>query len=165
MPFAQVTDARLRYELDGPETAPVIVFSNSLGTNHRMWEPQIAAFTRHFRALRYDTRGHGESSVTPGPYSNEQLSRDVLGLLDALRLDRVYFCGLSMGGMTGMFLGAHASERLHKIVLCNTAAKIGTSDSTKQRHEVRRRCRARAVADSRLSCRASRGNEHGARNA
>ena len=71
MPFAQVTDARLRYELDGPETAPVIVFSNSLGTNHRMWEPQIAAFTRHFRALRYDTRGHGESSVTPGPYSNE----------------------------------------------------------------------------------------------
>ena len=129
MPFALVMDARLRYELDGPETAPVIVFSNSLGTNHRMWEPQIAAFTRHFRALRYDTRGHGESSVTPGPYSNEQLSRDVLGLLDALRLDRVYFCGLSMGGMTGMFLGAHASERLHKIVLCNTAAKIGTADT------------------------------------
>jgi 3-oxoadipate enol-lactonase len=129
MPFAQVTDARLRYELDGPVTAPVIVFSNSLGTNHRMWEPQIAAFTRHFRTLRYDTRGHGESSVTPGPYSNEQLSRDVLGLLDALQLDRVYFCGLSMGGMTGMFLGAQASERLHKIVLCNTAAKIGTADT------------------------------------
>ena len=110
MSFAQLTDARLRYELNGPETAPVVVFSNSLGTNHRMWDPQVEAFTRHFRVLRYDTRGHGESSVTPGPYSNKQLSKDVLGLLDALQLDRVYFCGLSMGGMTGMFLGARAAE-------------------------------------------------------
>ena len=117
MPFAQLTDVRLRYEIQGPETAPVVVFSNSLGTNHRMWDPQIDAFTEHFRVVRYDTRGHGESSVTPGPYSNEQLSRDVVGLLAALQLDHVYFCGLSMGGMTGMFLGAHASERLHKVVL------------------------------------------------
>ena len=129
MPFAQLTDVRLRYELNGPETAPVVVFSNSLGTNHRMWDPQIDAFTEHFRVVRYDTRGHGESSVTPGPYSNEQLSKDVVGLLAALQLDRVYLCGLSMGGMTGMFLGAHASERLHKIVLSNTAAKIGTRDT------------------------------------
>jgi 3-oxoadipate enol-lactonase len=129
MPFAQLTDARLRYELNGPEDAPVVVFSNSLGTNHRMWDPQIDAFAEHFRVVRYDTRGHGESSVTPGPYSNEQLSKDVIGLLAALQLDRVYFCGLSMGGMTGMFLGAHSSERLHKIVLSNTAAKIGTRDT------------------------------------
>lgn len=129
MPFAQLRDARLRYELTGPEAAPVVVFSNSLGTNHRMWDSQIEAFTKHFRVLRYDTRGHGESSVTPGPYTNEQLSRDVVGLLDALQLDRVYFCGLSMGGMTGMFLGVHAAKRLHKIVLCNTAAKIGTTET------------------------------------
>ena len=129
MSFAQLTDARLRYELNGPEDAPVVVFSNSLGTNLRMWDPQIDAFTEHFRVVRYDTRGHGESSVTPGPYSNEQLSRDVVGLLAALQLDRVYFCGLSMGGMTGMFLGAHFSERLHKVVLANTAAKIGTRDT------------------------------------
>jgi 3-oxoadipate enol-lactonase len=129
MPFAQLTDVRLRYELTGPESAPVVVFSNSLGTNHRMWDSQIAALTERFRVLRYDTRGHGESSVTPGPYSNEQLGTDVVGLLAALRLDRVYFCGLSMGGMTGMFLGAHAPERLHKIVLCSTAAKIGTRDT------------------------------------
>jgi 3-oxoadipate enol-lactonase len=126
MPFAQLTDVRLRYELQGPETRPVVVFSNSLGTNHRMWDPQIDAFTEHFRVVRYDTRGHGESSVTPGPYSNEQLSKDVVGLLAALQLDRVYFCGLSMGGM---FLGAHFSERLHKVVLANTAAKIGTRDT------------------------------------
>ena len=129
MPFAQLTDVRLRYELTGPESAPVVVFSNSLGTNHRMWDSQIAAFTERFRVLRYDTRGHGESSVTPGPYSNQQLATDVVGLLAALRLDRVYFCGLSVGGMTGMFLGALAPERLHKIVLCSTAAKIGTRDT------------------------------------
>src|SRR5215469_10297188 len=129
MPFAQLTDVRLHYELNGPETAPVVVFSNSLGTNHRMWDPQIDAFSEHFRVVRYDTRGHGESSVTPGPYSNKQLSKDVLGLLDALQLDRVYFCGLSMGGMTGMFLGARAPERLLKAVLCNTAAKIGTAET------------------------------------
>jgi 3-oxoadipate enol-lactonase len=146
MPFAQLTDARLRYELNGPETAPVVVFSNSLGTNHRMWDPQVEAFTRHFRVLRYDTRGHGESSVTPGPYSNKQLSKDVLGLLDALQLDRVYFCGLSMGGMTGMFLGARAAERLLKAVLCNTAAKIGTAENWNARIDTVRKNGMRSVA-------------------
>lgn len=135
MPFAQVGDARIRYELAGPETAPVLVFSNSLGTTHRMWDSQIEAFSRHFRMLQYDTRGHGESSAPPGPYTNEQLSRDVVGLLDALRLDRVYFCGLSMGGMAGMFLGAHVPKRLHRIVLCNTAAKIGTAETWNARIE------------------------------
>lgn len=146
MPFAQVKDARLRYELTGPGAAPVVVFSNSLGTNHRMWDSQLEAFTKHFRVLRYDTRGHGESSVTPGPYSNEQLSRDVVGLLDALRLDRVYFCGLSMGGMTGMFLGSHDPQRLHKIVLCNTAAKIGTPESWNARIETVRKGGMKSVA-------------------
>lgn len=146
MPFAQLKDAKLRYELTGPEAAPVVVFSNSLGTNHRMWDSQVGAFTRHFRVLRYDTRGHGESSVTPGPYSNEQLSRDVIGLLDALQLDRVYFCGLSMGGMTGMFLGFHAPQRLHKIVLCNTAAKIGTPDTWNARIETVQKSGMQSVA-------------------
>ena len=129
MPFAKLPDAEIFYELAGPEHAPVLVFSNSLGTTHRMWEPQVQAFTGHFRLLRYDTRGHGQSSITPGPYIIEQLSWDVVRLLDFLQLDRVYFCGLSMGGMTGMFLGANAPNRFHKIVLCNTAAKIGTLES------------------------------------
>ena len=128
MAFAKLQDAQLFYQWDGPENAPVIVFSNSLGTTHRMWEPQLEAFTTHFRVLRYDTRGHGQSSVTPGPYTIEQLGGDVLQLLDSLRLDRVHFCGLSMGGMVGMYLGANAASRLHKLVLCNTAAKIGTPD-------------------------------------
>jgi 3-oxoadipate enol-lactonase len=93
-----------------------------------MWDPQAAAFGKKFQILRYDTRGHGSSSVTPGPYSTEQLSRDVLALLDELHLDRVHFCGLSMGGMIGMWLGANAPARLDKLALCSTAAKIGTPE-------------------------------------
>jgi 3-oxoadipate enol-lactonase len=128
MPFAQLPDAQLFYQWDGPEHAPVLVFSNSLGTTHRMWDPQVEAFSKHFRLLRYDTRGHGQTGSTPGPYTIEQLALDVLHLLDALNIDRVFFCGLSMGGMIGMLLGSTAAHRLHKIVLCNTAAKIGTPD-------------------------------------
>ena len=128
MPYLKLNDGQLFYQWDGPESAPVVVFSNSLGTTHRMWDPQLDAFTRHFRVLRYDGRGHGQSSATPGPYTIEQLAADVVRLLDALKLDRVHFCGLSMGGMIGMFLGAAHASRLHKIVLCNTAAKIGTPD-------------------------------------
>jgi len=129
MPIAKLADAQICYELSGPEHAPAVVLSNSLGTTHRMWDPQVATFTRHFRLLRYDTRGHGQSSATPGPYTIDKLSWDVVHLLDFLGLDRVHFCGLSMGGMTGMFLGANAAKRFHKIVLCSTAAKIGTPES------------------------------------
>lgn len=128
MAFLKLKDSQLFYQWDGPENAPVVVFSNSLGTSHRMWDPQLDAFTRHFRVLRYDGRGHGQSTATPGPYTIEQLAGDVLQLLDALKLDRVYFCGLSMGGLIGMHLGIAHASRLHKIVLCNTAAKIGTPD-------------------------------------
>jgi len=146
MPFAKLADAQLFYELSGPERAPVLVLSNSLGTTHRMWDSQEVAFTRHFRLLRYDTRGHGQSSVTPGPYTIEKLSWDVVQLLDFLQLERVHFCGLSMGGMIGMFLGAHAANRLHKLVLCNTAAKIGTPETWNARIEAVQRGGMRAVA-------------------
>src|SRR5215470_18895045 len=128
MPFATLPDAQLFYQWDGPENAPVLVFSNSLGTTHRMWAPQVQEFSKHFRLLRYDTRGHGESSVTPGPYAIETLVEDVLQLLDGLKIQRAHFCGLSMGGMIGMILGSVAAQRFHKIVLCNTGAKIGTLD-------------------------------------
>jgi 3-oxoadipate enol-lactonase len=93
-----------------------------------MWDAQIPALGKQFRVLRYDTRGHGESSATPGPYSIEQLARDVLSLLDALQFDRVHFCGLSMGGQTGMWLAINMPARLHSLVLSNTAAKIGTPE-------------------------------------
>nr|WP_218626383.1 3-oxoadipate enol-lactonase [Pseudomonas sp. dw_358] len=118
----------MNYQIDGAAGKPVLVLSNSLGTDLRMWDTQIEAFTQHFQVLRYDTRGHGQSLVTPGPYSIEQLGRDVLALLDALQLDRVHFCGLSMGGLIGQWLGIHAGQRLHKLVVCNTAAKIAGPD-------------------------------------
>lgn len=129
MPFADLSDVRIHYSLTGPDSAPVLVLSNSLGANFSMWDPQLAPFASKFRLLRYDTRGHGQSSVTPGPYNIELLANDVLHLLDALNLDRVHFCGLSMGGQTGIWLGLHAANRLHKLVLSNTGAKIGALEA------------------------------------
>ncbi len=126
MPFADLSDVRTHYSLTGPEVAPVLVLSTSLGANLTMWDPQLAAFSSRYRLLRYSTRGHGQSSAPPGPCSVELLANDVLHLLDALHFDHVHFCGLSMGGQTGIWLGQHAPDRLQKLVLCNTGATIGT---------------------------------------
>ncbi len=115
--------------LSGPEDAPALLFSNSLGTDLAMWDPQASALSQEFRVLRYDTRGHGQSAVTPGPYTIDQLADDVIELLDSLKLRQVYFCGLSMGGMIGMTLALRAAHRLRKVVLCSTAPKIGTADT------------------------------------
>jgi 3-oxoadipate enol-lactonase len=128
MAFAKLPDAQLFYQWDGPEKMPALVFSNSLGTTHRMWDAQIEAFSKQFRVLRYDNRGHGQSSVTPGPYTIEKLADDILRLLDTLQVDRIHFCGLSMGGQVGMYLAANIRSRLNNLVLCSTAAKIGTPD-------------------------------------
>lgn len=125
MSIIKVDGAGMHYREDGPANAPVLVLSHSVGTDLTMWEPQVADFSRRFRVLRYDARGHGASAVTPGPYSIERLGRDVLGLLDGLGINRVHFCGLSMGGMVGMWLAVHAPERLDRLVLCNTAALLG----------------------------------------
>jgi 3-oxoadipate enol-lactonase len=127
--FVAVDGARLRCRFDGAADAPVVVLSNSLGTDLTMWDDQVPTLAAHFRVLRYDTRGHGASAVTRGPYSIEQLGRDVVGLLDGLDIDRAHFCGLSMGGMTGMWLGINAPERLRRLVLANTAAQIGPPDN------------------------------------
>lgn len=148
MPFADLKDTRIHYDLTGPASLPVLVFSNSLGTDFTMWDAQFEAFSKRFRLLRYDTRGHGKSVVTPGPYTIKQLAKDVLDLLDHLQLTRVYFCGLSMGGLTGMWLGMHAPERLHKIVLCNTALKIGTPEGWNARIEKVRRNGMLSIAPS-----------------
>jgi 3-oxoadipate enol-lactonase len=118
----------LHYQLSGPEDAPVLLFSNSLGTDLDMWDPQASALAHNFRILRYDGRGQGQSVVTPGPYSISQLADDVISLLGKLNLPRVHFCGLSMGGMVGMTLAMRAPGVLEKLVLCNTAPKIGTPE-------------------------------------
>jgi len=128
MPVLKSGDARIHYALEGHSGKPVLLFSNSLGANCSMWDPQAHEFRKKLGVLRYDTRGHGQSPPTPGPYSIDLLGKDVIAMLDALDLDRIHFCGLSMGGMIGMWLGVNAPERLSKLVLCNTAAKIGTSE-------------------------------------
>jgi 3-oxoadipate enol-lactonase len=147
MPFLDLKDAQIFYELAGPEGAPVLVLSNSLGTSLEMWEPQLPALSQAFRILRYDARGHGRSSVSPGPYTIENLADDVLGLLDKLGFERVHFCGLSMGGMIGMSLAMRASNRLRTLVLCNTAPKIGSLKMWNTRIATVRKGGMRAVVD------------------
>ncbi len=146
MPFIEIGDFRAHYALSGPAGAPALVLSNSLGTNFSMWDPDLPAFEKHLRVLRYDTRGHGQSSVTPGPYRIEQLGRDVLHILDRLSLGRVHFCGLSLGGMTGMWIGINAPERLQKLILCNTAARIGSAETWNARIEAVRKSGMKSVA-------------------
>jgi 3-oxoadipate enol-lactonase len=148
VPFADLADARLHYRFDGPEDAPVVLLSNSLGTELEMWNPQMPALSARYRVLRYDSRGHGRSSVTPGPYTIDQLARDALALIDALRIERVRFCGLSMGGAVGQWLGVHAPERVAMLVLANTAARIGTHEGWSARIESVRKGGMAAIADA-----------------
>jgi len=129
MPFFNANGADTYYELGGASASPALVFSNSLGTNFKMWDSQATALGSEFEILRYDTRGHGSSAVTPGPYTISQLADDALSLLNRMEIEQASFCGLSMGGMIGMTLALRAPERVHKLVLCNTAPRIGSADS------------------------------------
>src|SRR5260370_8570619 len=99
MPVLKSGDARIHYALEGQSGKPVLLFSNSLGANYSMWDPQVHVFRKNFRILRYDTRGHGQSSSTPGSYTIEQLEKDIIALLDALDLYLVNFSGLSLAGI------------------------------------------------------------------
>ena len=114
----------VHYLLEGPEDALVLVLSNSLGTTLAMWDEQAPALSERFRLLRYDHRGHGGSPVPPGPYKIEDLGRDVLVLLDRLEVERFSFCGLSIGGVVGMWLAREAPERVERLVLCCTSARF-----------------------------------------
>jgi 3-oxoadipate enol-lactonase len=151
MPFLDLAGARFHYRIDAPVAAPVVMFSNSLGTNLAMWESQLPSLTTHYRVLRYDARGHGESAVTSGPYTIEQLARDALALLDALEIERVNYCGLSMGGMVGQWLGANAPRRLDKLVLANTTAKIGSPETYNARIDTVRNGGMIAITDAVLA--------------
>ena len=148
MPFAEINGAQMHYELSGPASAPVLMFSNSLGTNLTMWTPQVEALGDQYRILRSDTRGHGQSAVTPGPYKISQLADDALGLLDRLGIEKVSFCGLSMGGMIGMTLSLRVPERIRKVVLCCTAAKLGSNESWNGRIATVRKDGMSAVTDA-----------------
>jgi 3-oxoadipate enol-lactonase len=150
LPTLDIQGDKFNCRVDGSPDAPVLVLSNSLGTDLSMWEAQMPALTARFRVLRYDTRGHGVSAVTPGPYTIGELGRDVLRLLDALKIRRAHFCGLSMGGMIGMWLGVHAPDRIGRMVLANTAPKIGTPEMWNQRIDNVRKGGMEAIVDTLL---------------
>jgi len=128
MPTLTLSDVRLNYRLDGPEDAPPLLMSNSLGTDLEMWAPQLGVLAANYRVVRYDTRGHGGSSVPAGHYTLDQLGGDALALLDHLGIARTRFVGLSMGGLTGLWLALHAPQRIERVVLANTGAKIGNDE-------------------------------------
>ena len=123
----------LHHRFDGPDDAPVLVLGSSLGTTGGMWDDQVPAFTERFRVLRYDTRGHGGSPVPPGPYAMAELGADLLALLDRLELERVSYCGLSIGGMIGMWAASEAPERFDRLVLCCTVPRFGAREMWDER--------------------------------
>jgi 3-oxoadipate enol-lactonase len=125
-------------EIDGPDGAPWLVLSNSLLTNFHMWDDQVAELKSTYRILRYDQRGHGETQATPGPYSFDILVADVMGLLDALSIPRAHFCGLSMGGMTALFLAERHRERFDRIIACDCgpASTPASAQQWKERIEI-----------------------------
>src|SRR5215213_10007257 len=114
----------LNYVLEGPEDAPVLVLSNSLGSTLKMWDDQASVLRERFRLLRYDQRGHGDSPVPPGPYKIEDLGLDLLALLDRLEIEHASFCGLSIGGLVGMWLASESPGRVERLVLCCTAPRF-----------------------------------------
>ena len=138
----------LHYRADGPSGAPALVLSHALGLSMAMWDPQVAPLSREFRVVRYDHRGHGGSPVPEGPYRIEDLGRDLLHLLDRLALERVAFCGLSLGGMVGLWLAANAPERVGRLVVCCTAARMPRPGDYAERAKLVRAQGMAAIADT-----------------
>jgi 3-oxoadipate enol-lactonase len=133
MPETQANGIDVRYRFDGPEAAPVVMLSNSLGTRLEMWDPQIGPLAARYRVLRYDSRGQGRTGAPDGPYTIELLAEDAIALLDALGIERAHFCGLSKGGMIGQVLGAKHGDRISSLVLCATACRLGPKELWNER--------------------------------
>ncbi|MGO4305792.1 3-oxoadipate enol-lactonase [Cupriavidus sp. RAF12] len=141
----------LHYVLEGASDKPVLVMSNSLGTTLEMWDPQMAALTAQYRVLRYDTRGHGRSALPAASFGMHELAEDVIAIMDHAGIERAHFCGLSMGGMTGMVLARHHAARFRRFVLANTAALIGPASVWDTRIETVRRDGMSAIVDGVLA--------------
>jgi 3-oxoadipate enol-lactonase len=128
-----MTAIDVHYEITGPDDAPVLLLSNSLGSTTAMWDPQVPGLAEHLRVVRYDHRGHGGSPVPPGPYELADVGTDALRLLDRLGQERVHWCGLSLGGMVGMWLAINAPERIDRLVLLCTAPYLPPASSWRER--------------------------------
>lgn len=133
MPKFTSNNAQINYQTFGDNSKPALIFSNSLGTQLSMWQPQVDTLKNDFYIVCYDTRGHGESSTPQGPYTIQQLGTDVIHLLDHLHIDKASFCGISMGGLTGQWLAIHHPDRFNHVVVCNTASKIGQEQAWLER--------------------------------
>ena len=138
----------LRHEFRGKRGSPALVFTGSLGTDLTMWQPQADRLKPRFCTLRYDIRGHGRSPVPTGPYSMDDLGSDLVALLDRLGIERASLCGLSIGGMISMWVAAHAPERVERLVLCSTSAKLGPRESWLERAAIVRESGVEAIADA-----------------
>jgi 3-oxoadipate enol-lactonase len=116
---------RIAYRVDGPASGPFLLLSHSLGATMGMWAPQVEVFSRSYRVLRYDSRGHGASDAPVGAYSMDRLGRDVIELLDELGIGSAAFCGLSLGGMVGQWLAWRVPERIECLVVANSSSYLG----------------------------------------
>jgi 3-oxoadipate enol-lactonase len=143
-----VSAVDVHYDVSGPPGAPMVVLSNSLGSTPAMWYRQVPVLTDRLRVVRYDHRGHGRSPVPQGPYDLADLGADVLALLDRLEADRVHWCGLSLGGMVGMWMAINAPERIDRLVLCCTSAKLGPPSMWADRAATVRAHGVDAIADA-----------------
>ncbi|AWW00429.1 3-oxoadipate enol-lactonase [Arcticibacterium luteifluviistationis] len=135
------------YKIQGAEHNPVLIFSNSLGTEMMMWDALVPYLLPYFRVLQYDTRGHGGSDKPEGNYSIELLAGDVIAVMDKLNIDKAYFCGLSMGGLIGQWLGINNPERFYKLALSNTGAKVGDDKGWNERISSIQNKGMQAIAD------------------
>ncbi len=133
MPIAQLQNVSLNYQTFGERHHPALILSNSLGTNYRMWQSQYEALQHDFFIICYDTRGHGASSTPSGAYQLADLGQDVIELLDHLKIEKAFFCGISMGGLTGQWLAIYHPNRFNHVMICNTAAKIGQQQAWQDR--------------------------------
>lgn len=124
-----IGDTGIAYRVDGPHDGPALVFSNSLGTDHRLWDRQMPALDGRVRVVRYEACGHGVSDLPRRPVTIERLATDLLALLDHLDIERAVVCGCSLGGVIALWLAVNRPERLTGVVLANTGAKIGTNES------------------------------------
>ena len=135
----------------GPPGTSPMVLSNSLGTDQSLWDSQVEPFSRAHCVWRYDTRGHGKSDAPPGEYSIERLGRDLLTVIDATGAPRVDLCGVSIGGVTALWVALHAPERVRRVVLANTAARIGDTDMWSSRIKTAQTEGLSALADATMT--------------
>ena len=146
---SRVNGININFEIDGPDNAPWLILSNSLLTNLSMWDDQVATLARSFRILRYDQRGHGGTEATAGEYSFDLLVADIIALIDMLGIGRAHFCGLSMGGMTALFLAQRHPQRFDRIIACDCGPNSteASAQQWKERIEVASRDGMQALVE------------------